>query len=82
MRTRHPLPKSPIGRCIYRWREKKGMSLNMVVEATGLAKGMLSKLETHANPNPCYHTLKSLAKGFGITTRDLLRDLGDWENPE
>lgn len=60
-------------------REEQGLTLPALAARSGLAKGLLSKLERLPRPNPCYETLVSVAKGFGMNMAGFLRKLADFE---
>lgn len=61
-----------VGARIALLREKSGMSLGDLGEATGTAKSYLSKLEKGESLNVGLATLASVAEALGVTVRDLL----------
>lgn len=72
MKARTKSPKSPLGRCVYAFRFMRDMSFDDIATATGLSKGILSRLENEKEPNPCYKTLRKLAEAFSVTTENFL----------
>lgn len=69
--------KSPetIGQLIKRYREEKGMSLNALAGASGIAKSYLWSLENEKDETatrPSAKTLYEIAKALGVTMSALL----------
>lgn len=69
----------PTGLAIAALRERAGYTLTKLAERSGVSKGMLSKLESHHDPNPCYNTLMKLAKGLRVGNVTLLRVIASYE---
>ncbi len=55
-----------------RAREAKGMKLSDLGVKSGAGKGIISRLETTPNANPEWHTIQAIAKGLGLTPKELI----------
>jgi len=66
---------TPLGRTIIELRAEQKITLSCLAEASGLGKGLLSKIETHPNPNPCYNTLRKIAGGLHMSMSAFLSEL-------
>lgn len=53
------------------YRVRRGMSIDDLVKASGVARGTLTKILSGANSNPQIETLKSIVYALGITLDDL-----------
>ena len=52
-------------------RKQIGMSIDDLVEASGLAKGTVSKIMSGITPNPQIESLKAIVYALGMTLEDL-----------
>lgn len=52
-------------------RKQIGMSLDALVEASGVPKGTLTKILTGVTPNPSLENAKAIAYALGMTLQDL-----------
>lgn len=60
-------------------RKQLGMSLDALVEASGVPKGTLTKILTGVTPNPSLENAKAIAYALGLTLQDL-DDVSDGES--
>lgn len=61
-----------VGGRIRALRLEREMTLPALADASGLSKGLLSKLENADTPNPSLETLHRIAKALTVTLSDLL----------
>jgi transcriptional regulator with XRE-family HTH domain len=52
-------------------RKSLGMSIDQLVEKSGVPKGTVSKVLTGVSPNPALETIKAIAYALGLTLNDL-----------
>ena len=52
-------------------RKNIGMSIDQLVEKSGIPKGTLTKVLTGVSPNPSLETVKAIAYALGLTLNDL-----------
>ena len=81
-RTQHP---TPFGQFLKELRERKGVSLRDVEEATEISNAYLSQLETGARRTqklPPVDTLRRLADYFNVTMMELLQRAGYLEEKD
>lgn len=55
-------------------RRSIGMSIDQLVEKSGVPKGTLTKVLTGASANPALETVKAIAYALGLTLNDLEED--------
>lgn len=64
-------PKPGVGGLIQRLRMRQELSINQLAQASGVSKGLISRLEREDDPNPEIHTLRRLVHALGITMSGL-----------
>ena len=52
-------------------RRSLGMSIDQLVEKSGVPKGTLTKVITGVSPNPALETVKAITYALGLTLNDL-----------
>lgn len=52
-------------------RRKIGMSIDQLVEKSGVPKGTVTKVLTGVSPNPALETVKAIAYALGMSLNDL-----------
>ena len=55
-------------------RKKLGMSIDQLVEKSGIPKGTVTKVLTGVSPNPALETVKAIAYALELTLNDLDED--------
>lgn len=63
------------GDAVRRLRLERGWKQAELARRSGITQGMISNLEVGAKSNPTQETIERLARAFGITTADLLREV-------
>ena len=58
-------------------RKELGMSIDALVEASGVPKGTLTKILTGVTPNPSLENAKAIAYALGMTLQDLDDEAGE-----
>lgn len=58
-------------------RRSIGMSIDQLVEASGIPKGTVTKVLTGASKNPALETVKAIAYAMGMTLDDLTENESD-----
>lgn len=70
-----------LGLAIRDRRKRSGLTLKLLAEATGLSRGLLSKIE-NSRTVPSLPVLMSIAKALQVSLANILRDIeGDLSNP-
>ncbi|MEO0619568.1 MAG: XRE family transcriptional regulator [Pseudomonadota bacterium] len=62
-----------IGRAARRFREKTGLTIQELSNASGISNGMLSKIE-HGTTSPSLSTLQNLSRALNVPVTSLFRD--------
>ncbi|MGI9405775.1 MAG: helix-turn-helix domain-containing protein [Hyphomicrobiaceae bacterium] len=62
-----------IGRAVRQFREKNGLTIQDVSNASGISSGMLSKIE-HGTTSPSLSTIQSLSRALNVPVTSLFRD--------
>jgi ribosome-binding protein aMBF1 (putative translation factor) len=75
-RRRKPV-KGWLGGVIQQYREARGWSLHELSRRSGVAPGLLSRIETKRGANPTLDVMLRLAGAFG---NDLSKLFQEWEN--
>ena len=65
--------KSTIGRNIKKYRNKLGISQDVLSKKSNLAFHTIAKIEAGATPNPTIETVKKIADALGISLDDLMK---------
>jgi len=65
--------KSTIGDNIKKYRNKLGISQDVLSKKANLAFHTIAKIESGATPNPTIETMAKIAKGLGVSIDDLMR---------
>ena len=65
--------KSTIGRNIKKYRNKLGISQDVLSKKSNLAFHTIAKIEAGATPNPTIETVKKIADALGVTLDDLMK---------
>jgi transcriptional regulator with XRE-family HTH domain len=65
-------PNAGIGGVVQIHRESRNLGLKELAAKSGLSAGLVSNIESGSLKNPTWHTIKSLAKGFGILPSQLV----------
>lgn len=71
-----------IGRILSDRRKSIGMSIDQLVEKSGVPRGTLTKILTGVSPNPSLETAKAITYALGLTLNDLVRDEVSELSPE
>lgn len=72
-----------LGAYIKQYRERHRMTMQEFATASGLSKGYISMLESNKNPHnnrqiiPSINTFEKVATAMGITTNELLENMGE-----
>jgi len=64
--------KSTIGRNIKKYRNKLGISQDVLSKKSNLAFHTIAKIEAGATPNPTIETVKKIADALGVSLDDLM----------
>lgn len=67
------LLEEAIGRAVRQFREKNGLTIQDLSNASGISNGMLSKIE-HGTTSPSLSTIQSLSKALNVPVTSLFRD--------
>lgn len=68
-----PFPcMASVGGRIRTLRSERQMTLDVLANAAGLSKGLLSKLENNEDANPSLDTLQKIADAFSLTLSDII----------
>ncbi len=73
---REPI-KGWIGGVIQEKRESNGWTLHQLAKTSGVAVGLLSRIEAKIDANPTLNNLLKIAKAFGVPLSKLM---GKWED--
>lgn len=65
--------KSGIGDNIKKYRNKLGISQDILSKKANLAFHTIAKIEVGATPNPTIDTVKKIADALGVTLDDLIQ---------
>jgi len=65
--------KSTIGENIRKYRNKLGISQDILSKKANLAFHTIAKIETGATPNPTIITVKKIADALGVLLDDLMK---------
>ncbi len=65
--------KSTIGRNIKKYRNKLGISQDVLSKKSNLAFHTIAKIEAGATPNPTIETVKKIADALGVSLDDLMK---------
>jgi len=65
--------KSTIGDNIKKYRNKLGISQDVLSKKANLAFHTIAKIEAGATPDPRIETLKKIAKGLNVSVDDLIK---------
>jgi len=65
--------KSTIGRNIKKYRNKLGISQDILSKKSNLAFHTIAKIEAGATPNPTIETVKKIADALGVSLDDLMK---------
>ena len=65
--------KSVIGNNIKKYRQKLGISQDILSKKTNLAFHTIAKIEAGATPNPTIGTVMKIAKALGVPIDELLK---------
>jgi len=65
--------KSTIGGNIKKYRNKLGISQDVLSKKANLAFHTIAKIETGATPNPTIETVKKIADALGVSLDDLMK---------
>ena len=65
--------KSTIGENIKKYRNKLGISQDVLSKRANLAFHTIAKIETGATPNPTIETVKKIADALDISLDDLIK---------
>jgi len=65
--------KSTIGRNIKKYRNKLGISQDVLSKKSNLAFHTIAKIEAGATPNPTIETVKKIAAALGVSLDDLIK---------
>ena len=63
-----------IGRNIYEFRLKRGLTLSELAERAGISKSYLSNIERNLNQNPSIQVMKKIALVLNVDLRTLLEN--------
>lgn len=67
------LLEQAIGRTVRQFREKNGLTIQELSNASGISNGMLSKIE-HGTTSPSLSTIQSLSRALNVPVTSLFRD--------
>ena len=65
--------KSTIGENIKKYRNKLGISQDVLSKKSDLAFHTIAKIEAGATPNPTIETVKKIADALGVSLDDLMK---------
>jgi transcriptional regulator with XRE-family HTH domain len=65
--------KSTIGNNIKKYRNKLGISQDVLSKKANLAFHTIAKIESGATPNPTIETVKKIADALGVLIDDLMK---------
>ena len=65
--------KSTIGRNIRKYRNKLGISQDVLSKRANLAFRTIAKIEAGSTPDPRIETVKKIADALGVTLDDLMK---------
>ncbi len=65
--------KSKIGENIKKYRNKLGISQDILSKKSNLAFHTIAKIEAGATPNPTIETVKKIADALGVSLDDLMK---------
>jgi len=65
--------KTIIGNNIKKYRNKLGISQDVLSKKANLAFHTIAKIEAGATPNPTIDTVKKIAKGLNVSVDDLIK---------
>jgi len=65
--------KSKIGENVKKYRNKLGISQDVLSKKSNLAFHTIAKIEAGATPNPTIETVKKIADALGISLDDLMK---------
>ena len=68
-----PTKKSTIGENIKKYRNKLGISQDILSKRANLAFHTIAKIEAGSTPNPTIDTVKKIADALGVTLDDLMK---------
>jgi len=68
-----PKEKSKIGENIKKYRNKLGISQDILSKKSNLAFHTIAKIEAGATPNPTIETVKKIADALGVSLDDLMK---------
>ena len=63
-------------------RQRQGLSLRELQEASGISRSVLSEIETQKNANPSFATLNRIAEALGMKLLVALVDADDYEDED
>ena len=65
--------KSIVGKNIKKYRNKLGISQDILSKKANLAFHTIAKIEAGSTPNPTIDTVKKIADALGVSLDDLMR---------
>jgi transcriptional regulator with XRE-family HTH domain len=65
--------KSTLGNNIKKYRNKLGISQDVLSKKASLAFHTIAKIEAGATPNPTINTVKKIADALGVSLDDLMK---------
>ena len=65
--------EATIGENIKKYRNKLGISQDVLSKKANLAFHIIAKIEAGATPNPTIDTVKKIADALGVSVNDLLK---------
>ena len=68
------MSKKTIGEKIQYWRKKKNLTQDALSKKADIPYTTLTKIESNVIKNPSIQTMINIAKGFGITLDQLVKD--------
>ena len=68
-----PNEKSAIGKNIKKYRNKLGISQDVLSKKSNLAFHTIAKIEAGTTPNPTIETVKKIADALGVLLDDLMK---------
>ncbi len=68
-----PKEKTTIGDNIKKYRNKIGISQDVLSKKANLAFHTIAKIETGATPNPTINTVKKIADALGVSLDNLMK---------
>lgn len=70
--TERRLLEEAIGRAVHQFREKAGLTIQELSQASGISSGMLSKIE-HGSTSPSLSTIQALSGALNVPVTSLFR---------